>query len=146
MDFLMGSITTLVVAYFVARLVIRERQKISFVFPRYNQSHNHQLLSPLTQYTTLEEYVESLKIKTQATDHFDSKHTRLVIMDDYAYWIKNNRLWCAQFNGQGIDENSTKEVDTMGMDKVELNKMITVVDKLTEGKQNDGGSTGHSKF
>jgi hypothetical protein len=145
MDFIIGGITSLAVAYVVARIAMRQEAFLQFDFPRYTQSYNYQLLSPLIR--DAEPHIDHYDpIKTQATDYFDSKHTRVVILDDYAYWINNNKLWCAELNLDGVDENSTKEVDIMGMNKVELNKMIMVVDKLTEGKQNDGGSPGNKKF
>ena len=145
MEFVIGALTSLIIAYVVSRIIVRQNALLKFDFPRYNQSHNHQLLKPIMGQADF--YISiPAKIQTQATDHFDSKHTRVVIMDEYAYWISEQKLWCAPLNDEGVDKNYTKEVDTMGMDKVELNKMITVVDKLTEGKQNDGGSPGNKKF
>lgn len=142
MEFVIGALTSLTIAYVVSRVAVRQDTRLRFDFPKYRQSYNYQLLSHImistgSHMTILE------KMKTQATDYFDNKYSRLVIMDEHAYWISGQKLWCAPITEEGIDETYKKEVDTMGMDKVELNKMITVVDKLTEGKQNDGGSPGN---
>lgn len=145
MDFFIGAITSLIITYLVTRVAATQSFLMSFDFPKYSQSYNYQLLKAHIGDASFEMSIPE-KIQTQATDHFDSNHTRVVIMDEHAYWIKDQKLWCALLGEDGVDENSTKEVDTIGMDKVELNKMITVVDKLTEGKQNDGGSPGNKKF
>jgi len=145
MDFFAGSLITLLVSAVVYRLIVKERKSLSFFAPKYTQSYNYRLLKPILGDHPVYDVINE-KMRTQATDHFDSKHIRMVIMDDYAYWIRNNVLVCAELNEEGFDEKTTKEVDIMGMDKVELNKMITVVDKLTEGNKHDGGSPGDKKF
>ena len=45
-----------------------------------------------------------------------------------------------------IDQNSTKGVDTMGVDKVELNKLSMIVDKLTEESINDNRNSGNEEL
>jgi hypothetical protein len=39
--------------------------------------------------------------------------------------------------------DSVKPVDIMGMDAVELEKMIFIIEKLTEGTANDSGDSGN---
>ena len=39
-----------------------------------------------------------------------------------------------------VDKNTTRKVDTMTMDSVELEKTQFIVQKLTEGKQDDSGN------
>jgi len=145
MEFIAGSLITLFIVAFLYRLVTKQRRLVTFSAPLYSQSYNLQLLRPLLGENII--YADNYtKIKTQATEYFDQRHMRMVVMDDYAYWIKDNVLLCAEYGEEGFNENSTKEVDIMGMDRVELNKMITVVDKLTEGKQDDSGSSGNKKL
>ena len=71
---------------------------------------------------------------TQATRHHDTTALRVVIREDLAYWIQNDTLYMADVTEQGVDGNSTRKVDTMALDTVELTNMILIVDKLTEGK------------
>lgn len=143
MEYFLGSLTTLIILIVVARNLSKQRALTFSSFPKYTQSYNYELLKP---FFDIGEGSLHQHRATQSINYFDSKHIKVVVMDDYAYWISGNKLWCAEFNENGVDENSTKEVDTIGMNRVELNKMITVVDKLTEGKQNDGGSPGNKKF
>ena len=62
--------------------------------------------------------------------------------DDRAYWIKDNTFYEANLVDGEVDKNTTKVVDTMTMDKVELDKMAFIVQKLTEGTRNDFGNPG----
>lgn len=80
---------------------------------------------------------------SQATKHLDSKHLRVFIDFDKAYWIKNNRLYSADVIDGIIIQETEKEVDTMTVNKVELNKLTFIVEKLTEGLDNDSSSSGN---
>jgi hypothetical protein len=63
--------------------------------------------------------------------------------EHHAYWIANNALQVAKIIDGIVQEDSAKKVDMMGMDKVELEEMIFIVEKLTEGKSNDRWSSGN---
>ena len=54
-----------------------------------------------------------------------------------AYWIKDNQFYQSNINEQGIDKENSRVVDTMGMDKVQLDKMLFIMDKLREGINDD---------
>ena len=64
---------------------------------------------------------------------FDAKSTRVLIIDNEAYWIKNNTVFMAEVINGEVEKETTREVDTMAMDKVQLKKMIFIVEKLKEG-------------
>lgn len=82
-------------------------------------------------------------LKTQATEHYDSRQVRVLMTETNAYWIANNALYTAEIIDGSVVESSTKKVDMMGMSKVELEEMIFIVEKLTEGKSNDRWSSGN---
>lgn len=82
-------------------------------------------------------------IVTQATNHYDSRQVRVLMTETNAYWIADNALHVADVVDGSVVESSTKKVDMMGMDKVELEEMIFIVEKLTEGKSNDRWSSGN---
>jgi hypothetical protein len=42
-----------------------------------------------------------------------------------------------------IDKETTRTVDIMGMDEVQLKKASYIVDKLTDGIRNDYGGSGN---
>lgn len=77
------------------------------------------------------------KLKTQSQKHFKETNVRVIIVDNEAFWIKNNIFYKAQVSDQGVDKNTTQQVDTITMDKVQLDKMLFIMDKLREGTEND---------
>lgn len=83
---------------------------------------------------------------SQATEYLEKQKVRVMMVDGNAYWIKNNTLYMADVIRGAIDNNSTKEVDTMAMDDVQLKKTIFIVSKLTEGLEDDRGSSRNTKF
>jgi len=71
--------------------------------------------------------------KTQSTDYVARTSVRAIVIEDQIYWISDNAFYTANMVDGNIEENSTRLVDTMTMDKVQLEKMIFIVDKLREG-------------
>jgi hypothetical protein len=67
-------------------------------------------------------------------------------MDDKAYWIKNNTVFVSEIidgDLSSISESTAKVVDMMALDKVELDKMVFIVETLTEGLTNDSSGSGN---
>ena len=46
-------------------------------------------------------------------------------------------------DGNDIDNESARLVDTMSMNKVQLDKMLFIMDQLKEGDSNDSSGTGN---
>ena len=86
--------------------------------------------------------INTKPLKTQATEYFESKHILVVRNENNVYWIQDNVFYVADIvNGQ-VAEETKKRVDTSNMNKVELDKISFIVDKLTEGKKDDSGNSG----
>ena len=81
-------------------------------------------------------------LDTQAIRFLNSRYAKVVFVDGKAYWIANNSIYTAKSKNNKIDENTIETVDIMPMNKVELDKMIFIVDKLTEGNENDSRNSG----
>lgn len=77
------------------------------------------------------------KPNTQSINYINKNHLRVMVVDNNAYWIKNNTFYVADLVDGQIDNETTREVDTMTMDKVQLDKMLFIVGKLTEGLNNE---------
>lgn len=105
---------------------------------KYSQSHMLEIVKPLlpTQ--------EGKKVNrnTQSYKHEEKTNVRVIVSDGQAFWIRDNLFYSANFLGDMIDKDSTSVVDTMGMNKVELDKMLFIIDQLRDGKDNDSSSTG----
>ena len=108
---------------------------------RYSQSHIFELVKPLLPLVSL---LERPPVKRQSTVHEDRTHVRVIILDNQAYWIRDNMFYMADIFQNDIQKDTARVVDTIGMDKVQLDKMLFIMDQLREGKNNDSGSTGNS--
>lgn len=136
MEYLLGSLLTLITMSVVARLVKSPKNNPKRLKTNFSQSRQHELISNYIP-------IKPKKLNTQSTKHYQKQHTRVVFIGDTAYWIEKNGLHKAQFVDGKINEETKVKVDTMGMDRVELDKMIFIVDRLTEGLTDDSGNSGY---
>tara|TARA_R110001606_G_scaffold356797_1_gene508177 strand:- start:1406 stop:1720 length:315 start_codon:yes stop_codon:yes gene_type:complete len=97
----------------------------------------YRILAGVLDYTSYQPG-DPRSLKTQATDFHDKMALKILILEDSAYWIEHNKLYQADVVRGQMDPSSTKVIDTMVLDGVELEKIIFVVDKLT-GRYNDEG-------
>lgn len=140
MEFVLGAIVATIMLYAAEKYF----QKLYHVANktnhyRFSQSALHELIKPLLPEDL---FVPEQKI-TQSFLHEQKTNLRVIILDGYAYWIKDNTFYRSKMNGYDIDKESTEVVDIMGLDKVQLDKMLFVIDKLREGLPNDSGSAGN---
>lgn len=139
MEYLIGSFTTfalvMLMSFFKKENV--EKQKVTV---RYSQSHIFDLVRPL-----LPPIINSpiKKRISQSTKYEEKNNIRVLIIDNVAYWVKENVFYKAEVMNNGVDSETTQVVDTIGMDSVELDKMLFIMDRLREGLDSDSGSTGN---
>ena len=81
-------------------------------------------------------------VKRQSQIHYDKTNVKVIILDNQAYWIKDNIFYKAPIDGQEIDKESAEQVDTIHMDKVQLDKMLFIMDRLREGINDDSRGSG----
>jgi hypothetical protein len=133
-------------AYFILYVIFKFQNKNNVLKEptikpiRYSQSHLHSLIYPLLP--------KNKKIKpnrkSQSTIHEAKTNIRVIIMNNVAYWIKDTAFYMAEVNLDGtVNKDTTQRVDTATMDKVQLDKMLFIVDKLREGTFDDSGSAGN---
>jgi hypothetical protein len=96
----------------------------------------------LYRYNSTKKYSRKLTNRTQSTKHYDKTNIKVIIVDSNAYWIKDNIFYKAPLVGQSIDKDSAEEVDTISMDRVQLDKMLFIMDKLREGINDDSRGSG----
>jgi hypothetical protein len=139
MEFLLGVVFSFLAILFTRKFILTESlmKETAIGSVVYRQSH----IKLLTQ--AAENYLFSVPpIATQSRKILEKSQTRIVFSEDRAYWIKNNMFLHAELVNGEIDDSTTKVVDTIAMDRVELDKMAFIVQKLTEGTTNDGGNPG----
>lgn len=139
MEYLIGAIVAMAGAFFMSRMVSRSA-KVAPVRIKYSQSHVFELLGPYI--FALSGSSPRKEMVTQSTKFFDSRHQKILFFKGKAYWIRDNSLYTANVVHGMVDEKSTKTLDIMAMDKVELKDMMFIVEKLNEGQdRNDLGNS-----
>ena len=139
MEYLIGSFTTFVLIFFMSFLIkdLSLKQKLSV---RYSQSHIFDLVSPLLPPISNK---PNRQRNSQSKKYEEKTNVRVIIVENIAYWVRENVFYKAQVFGNGVNPDTTQVVDTIGMDSVELDKMLFIMDRLREGLNNDSGSTGN---
>lgn len=136
MEYFFGSVITLITTFVIVKLLRQHKNQIKNNFITHNQSRLHEL----TKYFIPETKPEPMK--TQATEHFESRHIKVVYIGSNVYWIQDGIFYTADFLNGEVVEETKKKVDTSTMSKVELDKISFIVDILAKDEKNDSGNSG----
>ena len=139
MEYFLGSVITMIAMFITTRLILPRTLKTKTSNFRYRQSHIHALVMPLLP--DIKFYKK--KMITQSSKHNEKMNIKVVIFDKKAYFVKDGSFYCADIEGESINKYSATVVDTIGMDKVQLDKMLFIMDQLRDGKKNDSGDSGY---
>lgn len=82
-------------------------------------------------------YVEKINKKSQSKIRQEKENVRVIIVENEAYWVKDNAFYTAPLVNDLIHKDYAVQVDTTHMDKVQLDKMLFILDKLREGVSDD---------
>ncbi len=139
MEYLIGSLATFILVNMMSKKMLKDKDlKVKQTFV-YRQSHIFDLVKPLLPpLSTLKP-----ERKSQAMNHENKTNVKVIIMGSQAFWIKDNMFYMADMDGQHINKESTRRVDTMAMDRVELDKMLFIMDQLRDRNIDDSGSSGN---
>ncbi len=140
MEYIIGFLSAIVFVYFLVRIQNKyDVLKVRLKFSKATQSRNHYLFERDV------DVVQNKKkeVNRQSTKHDKNVNIRVIIMDNQAYWIKDNVFYTAELNHGIVDKETTKEVDTMTMNKVQLDKMIFIIDRLREEAFDDRWGSGN---
>ena len=131
----------LTLAIFSSIIIIMKKinkRKNSYVI--YRQSDIHKMLK----------YFFSLNIETQSkpssqlTKRLEKDMIRVIVVGSQAYWVSDNTFYVADALDGEVDTETARPVDVQSMSKSEVNKMLSILDSLTNGKVgNDRSSTGN---
>jgi len=138
MEYFIGAMSTMILLFFVGKFRSFAESNKQLVNMKFSQSHMHEIVKPLLPPTL---FIKK-KLDTQALKHERKTNVRVIIVDNHAYWVKDNIFYMADMDDNFIDRETTRVVDTMGMDKVELDKMLFIMDRLTEGNEDDRSGSG----
>jgi hypothetical protein len=143
MEYFLGSVITIFVFFIASKILRNKINNVPRVNVSYSQSYSHELLKFVIP---TNEELSYRRLNTQATNHYKKTTMRVIMIKDKAYWIKDNVFYQAEMVDGEILSDTATQVDTMGMDKVQLEEIIFIVDQLTGGFENDSGYPGKSKF
>lgn len=137
MEYFLGFLASLV-SLVVFNKVLKKQLKEKILVPEFSQSRKLELVKDYL--------ISSIKAKpakkTQTTKHKKENSIKAYFWDGNVYWIENGFLLTAEILDNKIDETTKKRVDTHSLDKVELNKISFIVDKLAEGNKDDSSNSG----
>lgn len=141
MEYLIGSLLTIAIIFFTRRYLEPHQDiKSEFIKIKYSQSYIHDMVAPFQNIVFLDRYPQH----TQSSKHLEASQLRIIMTGKNAYWIKDSKVYRADLLEGRVQEDSAKVLDMMALDKVELEEVIFIVDKLTEGKSNDNGNPRNS--
>ena len=139
MEYLLGSLVTLLFV-FIQRFIKYNTEKLK-IRVSHTQSYIHNLVYPYSA-MALHEYPTRTKV-TQSYKLREQTQIRVLIVEEKAYWINNNTVFVADVIDGEVDSENAKPIDTMGMDSVQLDKIMFIVERLTEGTSNDYRGPGY---
>lgn len=145
MEYLIGFFVGTIIMVLAYRFMIKSNlTKDNRVSISYSQSHIFNILKP---FASIAYSIARPVMKTQATEYEKSQTVRVIMADGQAYWIRDNVFYTADINEDySVDNESTRTVDTMSMDKVQLDKIMFIVERLTEDADNDDSNSRNTWF
>jgi hypothetical protein len=143
MEYLFGFFVGTVLMLLSYRFMVKNNlTKTKPILISYRQSHIFNAVKP---FADIAYRVNRPVMKTQATDYEKSQTVRVVMTEGQAYWIRNQIFYTADINEDySVDNDSTRTVDTMSMDRVQLEKIMFIVERLTDGAENDDSNSGNT--
>ncbi len=126
MNNIYGALALTVPLLFVIGYIVFFRNKTVYE-PMMTQSMIH------NQYSKQRKYIEKINKKSQSKIRQEKENVKVIIVEDTAYWIKDNAFYTAPMVDNLINKDYAIQVDTSNMDKVQLDKMLFILDKLREG-------------
>jgi len=136
MNNLLGALALTVPLLLIIGYVVLFRNREVYE-PMMTQSMLH------NQYSMQKKYIEKVNRKSQSKTRKARENVKVIIVEDTAYWIQDNAFYTAPMINNLISKDSAIQVDTIHMDKVQLDKMLFIMDKLREGISDDSRGSGN---
>lgn len=120
-------------------IVMNKKRKKSFSKILYRQSDMHNILKDFF----FKDIFDDKVVISQSKIWKEKQTTRVVIIDQRAYWVSNNMFYVGDTVDGKVRPETGKPLDTTKMSKREVDKMLFILDNLKNGKINDSGSAGN---
>lgn len=121
-------------------ILIKRINKQSNSYVIYRQSDIHNML----KYFFSLNIQNNKKSSSQLTKRLEQDMIRVIVFGSQAYWVSNNTFYVADaLDGEVLTETA-KPVDVENMSRVDVEKMLSILDSLNSGQgKNDRSSTGN---
>lgn len=127
------------IAFCAILILISKKRNKSFNKVLYRQSDMHNILKDF-----FFKDIDNDKVITSQSKIWKEKQTtKVVILDQKAYWISNNIFYVGETVNGKVKPETGEPLDTSNMSKKEIDKMLFILDNLKNGKINDSGSAGN---
>ena len=120
-------------------IIMNKKRKKSFSKIVYRQSDMHNILKDFF----FKDIFDDKIVTSQSKIWKEKQTTRVVIIDQRAYWVSNNMFYVGDTVDGKVKPETGKPLDTTKMSKREVDKMLFILDNLKNGKLNDSGSAGN---
>ena len=137
MNYLIVFLTTIVFCAII--IIINKKRNKSFSKVLYRQSDMHNILKDFF----FKDIFDDKVITSQSKIWKEKQTTRVVIINEKAYWVSNNMFYVGDTVDGKVRPETGKPLDTTKMSKKEVDKMLFILDNLKNGKLNDSGSAGN---
>ena len=138
MQELIAVTLTLPIAWYIIK-IIKKRARKKFSKTLYSQSDIHRLLKYFFSIKLLNEEERP----SQLTKRKEKSMIKVIFLDNQAYWVSDNTFYVAEALNGEIQKHTVKPVNTNGLSKGDLDKMLFILDSLKNGKKNDSSSAGN---
>ena len=81
------------------------------------------------------------EVVSQSRKHVEQHMVKIIVIENKAYWVKDNIFYVAETDHGNIVPESVKPVDTANMSKKDIDKMLFILDNLGKGKKRDDSSS-----
>jgi hypothetical protein len=139
MEYLLGFAMAILAILAFRFALLKKTEDTLLPTIRYSQSHVHEIVKPYIPISLF----QKKRNRSQSDRHEENLYTKVVFLENQAYWIKDNALLIADLEDGIVLDETTRKVDTIGMDRVQLDKVIEIVNALTEGRKDDSGRSGY---
>ena len=120
-------------------ILMNKKRNKSFNKVLYRQSDMHNILKDFF----FKDIFDDKIVTSQSKIWREKQTTRVVIIDQKAYWVSNNMFYVGDTVDGKVRPETGRPLDTTKMSKKEVDKMLFILDNLKNGKLNDSGSTGN---
>jgi len=138
----MNNVLLICLTLFCVFLLIQIDKRIrgrSIAKMMYSQSAIHSVIKDFLP----KQIFEKPRVMSQSLKHTQNNVIKVIVIDNIAYWVKDNIFYTAQTNNGDILHETAKPVDISNMSKNELDKMLFILDNLDRGNNNDSSSSGN---